>query len=112
MIFSLTHTSRTSILALGAALSIMTACSSGSLSSASSAATASSSQPDHNAPITDPPVPPPVTANPLKGAKLFVDPEASVLLKANHLRKTEPEKAALLDKIAKQPQALWMGEWN
>jgi len=57
-------------------------------------------------------VPPPVTANPLKGAKLFVDPEANVVLKANFLRKTEPDKAALLDKIAKQPQALWMGEWN
>jgi endoglucanase len=108
----LVHTSLTSVLALGAALAVTVACSSGSLSSVSSAETAASAQPDHNAPITDPPVPPPVTANPLKGAKLFVDPEASVLLKANHLRKTEPEKAALLDKIAKQPQALWMGEWN
>jgi endoglucanase len=108
----LAPTIRTSILALGAALVITTACSSGSLSSPASAAESPSSQPDHDAPITDPPVPPPVTANPLKGAKLFVDPEASVFLKANHLRKTEPEKAALLDKIAKQPQALWMGEWN
>src|SRR6478609_7564972 len=109
---SLVHTSFTSIIALGAALVVTAACSSGSMSTPASAETATSSQPDHNAPITDPPVPPPVTANPLKGAKLFVDPEASVLLKANHLRKTDPEKAALLDKIAKQPQGLWMGEWN
>src|SRR6185369_14489131 len=110
MTFTLVHTSRTSILALGAALVVATACSSGSLSSPASAETPSSSQPDHNAPLSEPPVPPPVTANPLKGAKLFVDPEASVLLKANHLRKTEPDKAALLDKIAKQPKGLWMGE--
>jgi endoglucanase len=112
MTFPLANTSRISMLALGAALVFTTACSSSSLSSPSSGATPSSSQPDHKAPITEPPVPPPVTANPLKGAKLFVDPEASVMLKANHLRKTDPEKAALLDKIAKQPQALWMGEWN
>src|SRR6478752_6526134 len=106
------HVSLSSVLILGAAVVVATACSSSSLSSPASPETAASSQPDHNAPITDPPVPPPVTANPLKGAKLFVDPEASVLLKANHLRKTEPEKAALLDKIAKQPQGLWMGGWN
>src|SRR6478735_10292006 len=112
MTTSLVHSSLTSILALGAALVVATACGSDPMKSPSSAASHKSSQPDHTAPITDPPVPPPVTANPLKGAKLFVDPEASVLLKANHLRKTEPEKAALLDKIAKQPQALWMGGWN
>lgn len=114
MTFSLVHPSRIANLALGAALVFTAACSSSSLSSPSSASASkpSNGQPDHNAPITDPPVPPPVTANPLKGAKLFVDPEANVVLKANHLRKTDPEKAALLDKIAKQPQGLWMGEWN
>jgi endoglucanase len=113
MTFPLVRASRISTLALGAALVFTTACTKSTSSPASSAETpASSSEPEGNAPITDPPVPPPVTANPLKGAKLFVDPEANVMLKANHLRKTEPEKAALLDKIAKQPQALWMGEWN
>ncbi|RYZ07357.1 MAG: hypothetical protein EOO73_11915 [Myxococcales bacterium] len=112
MTFPLVHTFRTSLLALGAALVLTAACSSGSTSSPASSPPAAGSQPDHTAPITEPPVPPPVTANPLKGAKLFVDPEASVVLKANHLRKTDPEKAALLDKIAKQPQGLWMGEWN
>jgi len=104
--------SRISILALGAALAFTTACQQSSSASPASAATPSSSQPDHSAPITEAPVPPPVTTNPLKGAKLFVDPESSVMGKANHLRKTDPEKAALLDKIAKQPQGLWMGEWN
>jgi endoglucanase len=105
--------SRISIVALGAALVFTSACTTSSSSTAPAAAAAPpSSQPDHNAPITEPPVPPPVTANPLKGAKLFVDPEASVVAKARFLRKTDPDKAALLDKIAKQPQALWMGEWN
>jgi len=109
---SLVHTSLTSILALGAALVVATACSSDPMKSPSSAASHSNSQPDETAPITDPPIPPPVTANPLKGAKLFVDPEANVMLRANSLRKADPEKAAQLDKIAKQPQALWMGDWN
>jgi endoglucanase len=105
--------SRISLVALGAALVFTSACTTSSGSTAPAAAAAPpSSQPDHNAPITEPPVPPPVTANPLKGAKLFVDPEASVVAKARFLRKTDPDKAALLDKIAKQPQALWMGEWN
>jgi endoglucanase len=112
MTLSLLRTTRVSMLALSAALALATACQKSASGPASSAATPSSSQPDANAPITEAPVPPPVTANPLKGAKLFVDPEANVVAKANHLRKTDPEKAALLDKIAKQPQALWMGEWN
>lgn len=69
-------------------------------------------RPDPNAPIEEPPVPPPVTSNPLQGAKLFVDPQSNAMLRANAIRAQEPEKAALLDKIAQQPQALWMGEWN
>jgi endoglucanase len=105
------HTARVSLLALTAALVLTSACQKSSLGSAPSAAT-QSSQPDHNAPISEAPVPPPVTANPLKGAKLFVDPESNVMAKANYLRRTDPAKAELLDKIAKQPQALWMGEWN
>jgi endoglucanase len=113
MNLNLIQASHISVLALGAALVFTTAaCQKSTSGSPAAAATPDSSQPDHNAPITEAPVPPPVTANPLKGAKLFVDPEASVVGKANHLRKSDPEKAALLDKIAKQPQALWMGEWN
>lgn len=69
-------------------------------------------RPDPNAPIEEPPVPPPVTANPLRGAKLFVDPQSNAMLRANALRQSNPDQAALLDKIAQQPQALWMGEWN
>jgi len=44
--------------------------------------------------------------------KLWVDPESLSMLTANSLRKKDPEKAKLLDKIAQQPQALWVGDWN
>jgi endoglucanase len=115
MTLSLVSASRVSLLALGAALVFTSAaCNKESMSApaAAEAAPATSQQPDHSAPITEPPVPPPVTANPLKGAKLFVDPESNAMGKARYFRKKDPEKAALLDKIANQPQALWMGEWN
>lgn len=65
-----------------------------------------------DAPVTDPPVPPKPSGNPLVGAKLFVDPESLAMLQANKLRRTDPQKAEILDRIAQQPQALWMGEWN
>jgi endoglucanase len=112
MTFTFVQTSRISVLALGAALALVTACQSAATGSPASSPASPNGQPDHSAPITDPPVPPPVTANPLKGAKLFVDPEASVVGKVNYLRKTDPAKADILEKIAKEPQALWMGEWN
>lgn len=63
-------------------------------------------------PITDPPVPAKATGNPLAGAKLWVDPESLAALRANAIRAQEPANAAILDKIAQQPQALWLGEWN
>lgn len=63
-------------------------------------------------PITAPPVPQAVTENPLVGAKLFVDPESLAMLTANSLRTESPSEAATLDRIAKQPMGLWMGNWN
>ena len=65
-----------------------------------------------NAPIVDPPAPTAAPGNPLLGAKLFVDPESLAMLQANRFRASDPAKAALFDKIAQQPQGLWMGEWN
>jgi endoglucanase len=73
---------------------------------------ANASAPSDDAPIAEAPKPPKATGNPLKGQKLWVDPESLAQLRANALRATAPDKAALLDKIAKQPQALWLGEWN
>jgi endoglucanase len=64
------------------------------------------------APLAEAPKPPKASGNPLKGAKLWVDPESLAKLRADAVRKTDPTKAALFDKIANQPQALWLGEWN
>jgi endoglucanase len=62
--------------------------------------------------ITEPPSPPDATENPFSTGKLFVDPESLAMLTANSLRETDPSKAEILDEIAKQPMALWMGNWN
>lgn len=62
--------------------------------------------------ILEAPTPLAVTDNPLLGANLFVDPESLAMLQANSLRATNPEQAAVLDRIAQQPMALWMGGWN
>lgn len=64
---------------------------------------------DPNGPIVEPPVPPPGPPNPLVGAKLFVDPDSLSMLRAKH---ADPATAAILNRIAQQPQALWMGGWN
>lgn len=63
-------------------------------------------------PIMEPAAPAQVTANPLDGAKLFVDPESLAMLTANAVRSENPGEAELLDRIAKQPMGLWMGSWN
>lgn len=80
--------------------------------SAPSAAQASSGVPAGDAPLSEPPKPPRAEGNPFKGMKLWVDPESLSMLSASSLRKKEPEKAKLLDRIAQQPQALWVGDWN
>ncbi len=71
-----------------------------------------SDDPGDDGPITPATQPPKATGNPLEGVKLWVDPNSNAMLRANSIRAKEPEKAAILDKIAKQPQALWLGEWN
>ena len=73
---------------------------------------AGNGDPGDNGPITEPTKPPKATGNPLTGVKLWVDPNSNSMLRANTIRAKEPDKAAILDKIAKQPQALWLGEWN
>lgn len=71
-----------------------------------------SSTPAADEPLTDAPKPPKASGNPFTGMKLWVDPESLSMLTANSLRKKDPEKAKVLDKIAQQPQALWVGDWN
>jgi endoglucanase len=62
--------------------------------------------------ISEPPVPPKAVGNPFEGFTLFVDPESQAMLRTKALRAASPEKAAIIDRIAQQPQATWFGEWN
>ncbi|MCH2108694.1 MAG: glycoside hydrolase family 6 protein [Polyangiaceae bacterium] len=97
-------------LALTCSLGASLAC--GGSSGAKSAKAAKAQRPDPQAPLVEPPIPAPVTTNPLQGAKLFVDPQSLAMLQANNLRRTDAAQAAVVDRIAQQPQGLWMGEWN
>lgn len=93
------------------ALLSLVACG-GTQPEASSASSSSGSSAKAEEPITEAPKPPKATGNPFKDMKLWVDPESLAMLTANSFRKKDPEKAKLLDKIAQQPQALWVGDWN
>src|SRR3954462_15270801 len=75
-------------------------------SDAASSSSSSSSSAPAEEPLTEAPTPPKATGNPFKDMKLWVDPESLSMLTANSLRKKDPEKAKILDKIAQQPQAL------
>jgi endoglucanase len=57
-------------------------------------------------------VPHAIGKNPFDGEGLYVDPGSSAKRQADAWRSTRPEDAAALDKIAKQPQAEWFGEWS
>jgi len=50
--------------------------------------------------------------NPFLSHKLFVDPSMNSVKQAAAWRATRPDDAALMDKIASQPQAEWLGEWS
>ena len=50
--------------------------------------------------------------NLFKSAKLYVDPSSRAKQQANAWRRTRPADAALMDKIAAQPLARWIGSWN
>jgi hypothetical protein len=50
--------------------------------------------------------------NPFIGNKLYVDPNMHSVKQAAAWRAQRPDDAALMDKIASQPQAEWLGEWS
>ena len=50
--------------------------------------------------------------NPFKDAYWVIDPESSAHRTAEQWRSKRPADAAALDKIAGQPAASWMGNWN
>ena len=49
--------------------------------------------------------------NPLSGRRLYVDPNSTARRQAETLRRSRPQDAALIDQIARQPTARWVGEW-
>jgi endoglucanase len=59
----------------------------------------------------DPGIPGP-SVNPVAGASFFVDPSSPAARQAELWRSTRPADAALMDRIAAQPQAAWFGEWS
>jgi endoglucanase len=49
---------------------------------------------------------------PLTGIKLYVDPYSAAAVAAAAMRRHDPARADLLQKIADQPQSTWFGDWN
>ena len=49
--------------------------------------------------------------NPLAGRRLYVDPNSNARRQAEALRRSRPQDAALIDQIARQPTARWLGDW-
>ena len=52
------------------------------------------------------------TGDPFAGRHLYVDPASPAARAAADLRTTRPHQADELDKIAREPQADWFGDWN
>jgi len=50
--------------------------------------------------------------NLFSGARLYVDPSSPAKRQADAWRRSRPADAALMDKIAQQPLAQWVGGWN
>ena len=50
--------------------------------------------------------------DPLQGVRFFVDPDSSARAQAAAWRSSRPGDAALIDRIAAQPQAEWFGDWS
>jgi endoglucanase len=50
--------------------------------------------------------------NLFSGARLYVDPTSAAKRQADTWRRSRPADAALMDKIAQQPIAQWVGGWN
>jgi len=50
--------------------------------------------------------------NLFSGARLYVDPASAARRQADAWRRSRPSDAALMDRIAAQPVAQWLGGWN
>jgi endoglucanase len=50
--------------------------------------------------------------NPIARARLYVNPGTHAARQAADWRRSRPRDAALIERISRQPQATWFGEWN
>jgi endoglucanase len=50
--------------------------------------------------------------NPFRGRKLYVDPNSPARKQADAWQRSRPQDAALMRRIADQPQVIWLGDWN
>lgn len=50
--------------------------------------------------------------NPFQGGRLYVDPNSPAARQAAAWQRSRPTDAALMRRIAEQPQAKWFGDWN
>jgi endoglucanase len=50
--------------------------------------------------------------NPIARARFYVNPGTHAARQAADWRRSRPQDAALIERIARQPQATWFGEWN
>lgn len=53
-----------------------------------------------------------ISTGSLAGKKLYVNPSSSAQRQADEWRHSRPEDAKMMDIIASQPQAVWLGGWN
>lgn len=49
--------------------------------------------------------------HPLRGQRLYVNPDSPARRQAEAWRRTRPADAAHMQRMAAQPQAIWLGEW-
>lgn len=52
------------------------------------------------------------SSNPFSGMKLYVNPQNDPKKWADANRNSRPADARLMDKIASQPESVWLGDWN
>ena len=51
------------------------------------------------------------SSSPFAGRRLYVDPNSAAKRQAETIRRSRPQDAVLLDRIASQPVARWLGGW-
>ena len=101
------------LLALLLVAASVAACSGDSLTGASSDADlARRKVKDTPVPAPPPPTVSPDAPNLLAGATLWVDPYSNARKTADTWRVTRPADALQMDKVAAQPTARWIGNWN